>query len=862
MLFDTVCLWGWPLHSHTHSYIHNGFFRAAQALGLRAVWLDNVQGAGDSLPPNTLFITECQVDSNIPLRKDCFYALHNCDGRRYTGLKVINIQCLMPTSPGTHFKPWLTFDKDHATLYMPWATDLLPREIEANAERLETIWAQRGPEIAFVGYYIVDPWQRADAILASKGLTLTKCGGYGLQNVSVDENMRRIQSARMAPSLQSEEQVQRGYLPCRILKNISYGALGITNNPAVERLFGPDLYSKLIVGSTIEETLEKGLDATMDFDVQRELMKHVKEHHTYVNRLQELDMVLSELGYEKEVEKEVTRPNVLHFTFHAGCQADLQTVGDELGWNVRSIYLPAQPDASNEWYTMTDAVVSMLWTRFQTAIEAADVVVVSDTAPLARLFVQHPVKKLIVWVCNRINYGCSVAYYHDEVRLLSREPWVTYLAYTPFEVEFAKRAGFEVAWKGTVRPVGRTFSPCSTEHSLDVFVGGYHNDAIALDLREMIRPYVEDAGFGIASQTRYDGPAELQTFAAVVHIPYAASNLALFEALANGIPYILPSQKLMQRMIDGKESLPLKDALFVPDPNAGAMEWYRYADCFLTFDKFEEINTLLRPNALSECKRRMKERYLDHKEQTLAQWRAFVQNGDAFAPIVPLLRNAMRPYHSDETFLKYFHRLPQTRDKTFGEAIRTLRGLSQPRILELGTSRSFVDGRFPGCNEDDESVWEPHVMDRWDWSAGCFTKVMAMLFPNANLVTVDLCSNHLDRCRLMTQDSSRNIDFVHASSVDFLSTCTSKFDLIYMDTGDMTPIEPTAEVQLEEAKLVDRVLTDGGMILIDDVRSVVPMQAGCTHPLGKAFRSLPWLLDHGFYVSMDEYQTLLRRKAT
>ena len=153
-------------------------------------------------------------------------------------------------------------------------------------------------------------------------------------------------------------------------------------------------------------------------------------------------------------------------------------------------------------------------------------------------------------------------------------------------------------------------------------------------------------------------------------------------------------------------------------------------------------------------------------------------------------------------------------------------------------------------------------MDRWDWSAGCFTKVMSTVFSDAHIVSVDLCSEHLDRCRVMTQGSSCTLEFVHASSVDYLSTCSSKFDLVYLDTGDMTPIEPTAELQLEEAKRADRVLMPDGLLLLDDVRSVVPMQAGCVHPLGKAFRSLPWLTEHGFYVSMDEYQTLLRRKAS
>lgn len=859
MLFDAVCLWGWPLHSHTHSYIHNGFFRAAQHLGLVTVWLDNVEGGGANLPPNTLFITEAQVDSFIPLRDDCFYALHNC-GSKYQGLKVVSIQCLLLNTQGDVFldKPWLVRDK--AALFMPWATDLLPHEIDANMASLESLQNARGDDAQFVGYYIEDPWRRAERHLRSKRISLVKCGGYGLQNVSVQENMKRIQSGRIAPALQSEEQIQRGYLPCRILKNISYGALGITNNPHVHRLFG-NLSSLLVTGSSVEDALDKGLEATMNVEHQRALMGFIRDNHTYINRLHEIEQVFVAEGHQKAVTSPRPSPSVLHITFHAGCEKDLQCVASHLSWNLSTLMLLREDGACNEWYTMTDDIVDRLWSKFESQIMAADIVIVSDTAPLARLFAKRPVKQLIVWVCNRINYSCTVSSYAEEVRRLSREPWVSYVAYTPFECEYAGRHGFDVAWKGTIRPLGSVQTPMpEAAHNAEIFIGAYHNDAIALDLRSLVRPLVESAGFRIGDASRYAGAAELQTYAAVVHIPYAASNLALFEALANGIPYLLPSQRLMQSWIDKKEPLPLLSDLFVPDRNASAIEWYRFTECFLTFDSLEEIPRLLQADCLAACRQRLVQRYAAHKHVVLAQWGHIVQDDDVFDTMAPMLSKAIFPYFSEATFRRWFHRVPRQRDVTFREIIRSLRNLGRPpRILELGTSRSFVDGRFPGCNTDDTSVWEPHVMDRWDWSAGCFTKVMSIVFPHARFVTVDLAPAHLQRCRIMTSNTSQSIEFVCTSSEDFLARCKEEFDLVYLDTGDMTPIQETAALQLREAQIVGRVLPKGGLLLLDDVHSCVPLQAGEPHLLGKAFRSLPWLQEHGFYVSMDEYQVLLRK---
>src|SRR5579872_1560362 len=66
--FSKVIIWGHPLHSHTHSYIHYGFFRTFQQLGYEVYWVQNQNELVDIDLHNALFITEGQVDSNIPQR--------------------------------------------------------------------------------------------------------------------------------------------------------------------------------------------------------------------------------------------------------------------------------------------------------------------------------------------------------------------------------------------------------------------------------------------------------------------------------------------------------------------------------------------------------------------------------------------------------------------------------------------------------------------------------------------------------------------------------------------------------------------------------------------------------------------------
>lgn len=229
------------------------------------------------------------------------------------------------------------------------------------------------------------------------------------------------------------------------------------------------------------------------------------------------------------------------------------------------------------------------------------------------------------------------------------------------------------------------------------------------------------------------------------------------------------------------------------------------------------------------------------------------------------LQKALGYYFKEEEFIKHFGRVPKSRDVTFQYCLNHLQNMksSEKTILELGTSRSFTDGRFPGCNSDDSRYWEPGQPEKWDWSAGCFTHYFAELTDdNTKITTVDLMKSHINRCKVMNKEYGDKITYIVDSSEKVLEKVPPKsIDLLYLDTGDMTPIEPTAQLHIREAKLVVErdVLKDSGLILIDDVRSCVPKKHGETSDYGKAKYSIPYFLDNGYEIVMDEYQVILRK---
>ena len=80
-----------------------------------------------------------------------------------------------------------------------------------------------------------------------------------------------------------------GYIPCRILKAISYGLLGITNSRHVYEL----LDKKVIYNSDEEKLFNSSIKEIDNIELIKQQMKIVRERHTYINRINDLLTVLS-----------------------------------------------------------------------------------------------------------------------------------------------------------------------------------------------------------------------------------------------------------------------------------------------------------------------------------------------------------------------------------------------------------------------------------------------------------------------------------------------------------------------------------------------------------------------------------------
>jgi hypothetical protein len=227
----------------------------------------------------TLFLTEGQVEKDMPIRDDCYYILHNCN-RIYPKDRRITIQVYVHdvlAYPTTKINAYTFYDEPQRLLYQPWATDLLPHEIGSPVISNDRC-------VYWVGSYGIGIFGNKDEIDAFKkacsyaGISFEFRGG-----VSDEEHRILIQKSYLAPQICGAWQAKQGYIPCRIFKNISYGKVGITNSEKVQEVFdGQLIYNP--------DTYNLFFDAEAKKEAQNvaALMKLVKEKHTYVSRIQQI----------------------------------------------------------------------------------------------------------------------------------------------------------------------------------------------------------------------------------------------------------------------------------------------------------------------------------------------------------------------------------------------------------------------------------------------------------------------------------------------------------------------------------------------------------------------------------------------
>ena len=316
-----VIIWGFPLYSHTHSYVHYAWYKAFKYMGYDTYWFHDNDFPVDFDYSNCLFLTEGYAESNIPLDKSSTYFVHMCRNPS----KYLNAECrLIDIRFNVKYTKDFTYDykmdkssyeqldsctfyernasdlalrekyrtgaNGYEAVYTSWATDLLPTEFDFNS-----IYIPRERKIWYIGSVWsanMDEINEFKLACEHNNIEFINNNPWG-NYATVEQHKELIQKSYIAPDIRGSgvtcgevtskdcNHLDIGYIPCRTFKNISYGQLGATNSPAVSELFE----GRIIYSSNPYKLFHDAESQSTNYKLIVEQMNYVKDNHTFINRI-------------------------------------------------------------------------------------------------------------------------------------------------------------------------------------------------------------------------------------------------------------------------------------------------------------------------------------------------------------------------------------------------------------------------------------------------------------------------------------------------------------------------------------------------------------------------------------------------
>ena len=294
-----VVLWGYPLHTDTYSYIYEAFKKAFEYQGYEVFWFTDEDHPEDFDYEDCLFFCEGYRDKKIPIRKSSTYVCHVCvNPEKYVGnvkklidmryhvdyIEDVNYTYTVDYDNCEELESGVLYDKnssDYDIIYMAWAANLLPHEIDFNwaTRKRDPVWHMIG-SISDHGRFANGP--AINAWAQECQYAGIKCYHSDPWTTPLPDDVYRekMQQSIMQPDLRNETHMAWGVKSCRIFKAISYGHLGMTNSLKLANFID----DSIVCSEDIRELFLKGFGMYQNVELIQHQMQIVKDRHTFINR--------------------------------------------------------------------------------------------------------------------------------------------------------------------------------------------------------------------------------------------------------------------------------------------------------------------------------------------------------------------------------------------------------------------------------------------------------------------------------------------------------------------------------------------------------------------------------------------------
>lgn len=334
MKHSKLIVWGSKFDTgHTHAFVHDAIVRAGNYLNIPTYWMDNRDNVSESFFDDALIISEQWLvfqngmSNKLPLRPTSTYIIHYLgnkgpvEGNPGAGMYLDKVGRLIdfrfacnwgvngiedkncayyfekekytPIGDETSF-----FEKgsEYDIFYSIWATDLLPNEINFDA-RLTSF---REPKFAFFGGTIREDNHEVflPFIEECKKENVPFVYNSPWQNpLSIEQMRNAVVQSYLPLDARPKNHLANGYISCRSIKNISYGALCLTNSKETYDFFEQEV----AYASDTRELFHVARKMQDDQNTKNLIlnqMKKTQSKHTYVNRLNDM-ITASEMAWQK-----------------------------------------------------------------------------------------------------------------------------------------------------------------------------------------------------------------------------------------------------------------------------------------------------------------------------------------------------------------------------------------------------------------------------------------------------------------------------------------------------------------------------------------------------------------------------------
>lgn len=319
--YSKIIIWGHPLYSHTHSYVHDSYYKGFKYLGYDVYWFHDGDYPKDFDFTNCLFIGEGFADANIPINDSSCYMIMYCpspskylEAGRYIDVRMaatdfkdhlheysLDKNSAQKLGPAVYFVPkknekvsvkndFVDYEMDdYDKLYISWATNLLPFEFNEN-----DIYLSRENVIYYSGS--ISPNGVCENMSNFRPF-IEACNENGISFIHNDpwsnpltneEVILRTKTSILGVDIRGPQHVKQRLLTCRVFKNISYGHLGLTNS---EEMYN-ELDGNCIYNANPYQLFYDGMNNRQNYNLIKSGMKLVKENHTYINRINSMLSIL------------------------------------------------------------------------------------------------------------------------------------------------------------------------------------------------------------------------------------------------------------------------------------------------------------------------------------------------------------------------------------------------------------------------------------------------------------------------------------------------------------------------------------------------------------------------------------------